>query len=358
MLAGDYLTLRSICFKRSDPWVSEGRGLCLIFPTAGTGQYFSGNVTSRLSPGDVLVFDTERRGGIFLSADGELVFKRFSVCFEHLYPLFATKEICLLQDASESFKKAKLYPASTPLAVECHRLIREVPSAFNLEHRSQLLRVVAAILSVEFNNIQARRVGYVRIEDHLMQVFEGLSTDELLTLSVAALADKFSCSRRHLNRLFHQHMGLSVAALRMELRMLKAVSLLRNPDAKVINIAQECGFNHLGLFNTCFRKRFGATPGQWRKSSIHAEGPQAGLTDAGDALPQCSNALHLGSGNRAPLSTPPVATQHVQKAEPCSCSAGHDRSNRSSQRQVKAIDVFEVMPGIKIRLHPQAADAR
>jgi AraC-like DNA-binding protein len=352
MLAGDFLTLRSICFKRSDKWACEGRGLCLIFPTGGTGQYLSGTVTSRLSAGDVLVFDTERPGGISLSADGELVFKRFSVCFEHLYPLFATNEICLLQDASESFKKAKLYPASTPLAVECHRLIREVPSGFNLEHRSQLLRVVAAVLSVELKNIQARRVGFVRIEDRLMQVFEELSVDELLTLSVGALADKFSCSRRHLNRLFHQHIGLSVAALRMELRMLKAVCLLRDPDAKVINIAQECGFNHLGLFNSCFRKRFGATPGQWRKSSIiQAQCPPDGSMDTTDGLPLRSNGLDIGSGEHAPLSAAPVAANHTLKEVPSSGCATNDPTNRVAQPQVKALEIFELMPGIKIRLH-------
>ena len=47
---------------------------------------------------------------------------------------------------------------------------------------------------------------------------------------------------------------------------MKAVSLLRDCDAKVINVAEQCGFNHLGLFNTCFRRRFGASPGQWRKA--------------------------------------------------------------------------------------------
>jgi hypothetical protein len=30
-------------------------------------------------------------------------------------------------------------------------------------------------------------------------------------------------------------------------------------------VADQCGFNHLGLFNTCFKKRFGTTPGQWRQ---------------------------------------------------------------------------------------------
>jgi len=72
---------------------------------------------------------------------------------------------------------------------------------------------------------------------------------------------------RHLNRLFHQYFGFSVGALRMEMRLLKAVSLLRDVNAKVINVAAQCGFNHLGLFNTCFKRRFGVTPGCWRKQA-------------------------------------------------------------------------------------------
>ncbi len=80
------------------------------------------------------------------------------------------------------------------------------------------------------------------------------------------LADKFGCSRRHLSRLFHQRFGLSVATLRMEMRLLKASSLLRDPGVKVINVAEQCGFNHLGLFNTCFKRRFGLTPGVWRNT--------------------------------------------------------------------------------------------
>jgi hypothetical protein len=56
----------------------------------------------------------------------------------------------------------------------------------------------------------------------------------------------------------------------MEMRLLKAISLLRDANAKVINVAEQCGFNHLGLFNTCFKRRFGTSPGQWRKSTVKA----------------------------------------------------------------------------------------
>ncbi len=349
MLVRDYLTLRPVCLKHPDKWANEGLGFCFVFPTGGAGKYFSGTVTSSLSPGDVLVFDAAGEAGISLSTERELVFERFSACFEQLYPLFATHEISLLRNVRDSFKQGKLYAASTPLAAQCHKLIREAPPEFSLDHRGQLLRVVAAILAAELKQAQARRAGYVRIEDHLAQVFEKLSIDELLTLSVGALADKFGCSRRHLNRLFHQHIGLSVAALRMELRMLKAISLLRNPDAKVVNIAQECGFNHLGLFNTCFRKRFGASPSQWRKSSIQAEGPAVGRKGAKHALSQHSRDLRLAV-KHPPLGTLAGTPVQIQREDHLNHSASPDRSNRIAQFPIKVLEVFEVMPGIKIRL--------
>jgi AraC-like DNA-binding protein len=121
------------------------------------------------------------------------------------------------------------------------------------------------------------------------------------------LAEKFSCSRRHLNRLFHQHFGISVASLRMEMRLLKAMSLLRDPDAKIINVAEQCGFNHLGLFNTCFKRRFGASPGQWRKSAIEAESKPALKSDDRPACPLHVNGL-CPWGGKNEVSHPAVST--------------------------------------------------
>jgi len=85
-----------------------------------------------------------------------------------------------------------------------------------------------------------------------------------MSLTVDELAVMFGCCRRHLNRLFHQYFGFSVGALKTEMRLLKAVSLLRDVNTKVINVADQCGFNHLGLFNNSFKKRFGVSPGRWR----------------------------------------------------------------------------------------------
>jgi AraC-like DNA-binding protein len=299
MLFREHLALQLVRLKPSEKWFHQANGLAFVFPTGGGGKYVSNAVTQHLVPGDVLVLNgtPEDEGGLCADERSGMIFWFFAVKFEHLFPLFAGNEICLLQNVSEGFKGTKLYGASSPLAGECHRLLAEVPPQFNLEHRSQLLRVVAAILSVELETAQPHLVGFVHTEDHIVEVFEKLSVNELLSLSVGELAARCGCCKRHLNRLFHQHFGVSVAAMKMEMRLLKVASLLRNPDTKVIDVAEECGFNHLGLFNTCFKRRFGASPGQWRKMSAQAEGQSVPPVHDSLVYLSGSNALSAWASN-------------------------------------------------------------
>ena len=155
---------------------------------------------------------------------GGLAFGCFSLSLEHLYPLFGSDELSLVQDVSECFRTPRLYPASSPLAQECHRLLAVAPPGHRLDHRGQLLRVMTAILAVEFKEARRQRAGYVSGRERMAQVFDELSAADLMGLSVGDLAGKFHCSARHLNRLFHEHFGFSVAALRMEMRLMKAIT--------------------------------------------------------------------------------------------------------------------------------------
>jgi len=267
MLGNDYLSLQLVNLKPGDEWAAEGsEQLAFVFLKGGTGAYRSPTGNHSVMPGDVLAFDSTIGGK--LSANGGTVsFAWFSACAEHLFPLFATHELSRIQEISNALKSPKRYIASSPLSLECHKLLAEIAPPFNLNHRSRLLRVIAVILMAELETTKGTRTGFISMDEHLSQVFEKLSLEDILNLSVGELAVRFSCSRRHLNRLFHQHFGFSVAALRMEMRLLKAVALLRDPNIKVINVADHCGFNHLGLFNTCFKRRFGASPGEWRKKA-------------------------------------------------------------------------------------------
>jgi AraC-like DNA-binding protein len=341
VLAENHLILQLIRLKAPEEWVNRREGLCFLFLRGGAGKCSAGTAVHRLGPGDVLVLNGVVGGKLGALDHGDLVFSCFSLCFEHLFPLIAAGEISLVQNVTEALKGVKVYPASSAAALECHRLLQDVPPQFNLDHRSQLLRVASVILSLEFKSAQPQRVGFVRSDEHMVQVFEALSSAELLSLSVGELAERFGCSRRHLNRLFHQHFGISVSALRMEMRLLKAASLLRNPDAKVINVAEACGFNHLGLFNTCFKKRFGTSPGHWRKGPMKVENYPPTVRSVNDSCSMRANGLCPWADKPEGTKPPPEPTPPARKGAPV--------------KALKVPDEQQPEVGPDVALSPQAA---
>jgi AraC-like DNA-binding protein len=310
MLTQSYLTLQSGRLKPSEKWTCEGDDLFLLFPEAGAGQITAFSSNYRVAPGDMIAL-TGRSAAKLTAHDGgdaaELVFKWFAVSLDSLFPLFSPSEVAFLQNVTQEYRSPKIFSKSSPVAGGCRQLLREVEDKLDLIHRSQLLKVVALLLSSELNLWQQKQGGgNDSADDHMLRVFGQLSSHELLNLSVEELADKFGCSRRHLSRLFHQRFGVSVAALRMEMRLLKASSLLRDPGVKIINVADQCGFNHLGLFNTCFKRRFGVTPGVWRNSNYGKMEAGKSGGDA-DACPLQTNGLCPWGGRaEAPAGRPGV----------------------------------------------------
>jgi AraC-like DNA-binding protein len=265
MLKHEHLCLQLTELKRSEVWSHEGEGLCFLFPKRGMGTLFCGADSQPVVSGDVLLLAGGLQAKPSVTTLDEIVFFSFTISWEHFFPLFATAEVALLLNVTESLKGFRHYPVFTSLSRQCHHLLKDVRPQFGLGHRSQLLGVAAEILAVEFKRAQEQGRGSTNgAEKHTARAFERLSSMNFLSLSLEDLTRHFNCSRRHLNRLFHQRFGVSVAALRMEVRLLKAASLLRNPSVKVQDVAKQCGFNHLGLFNTHFKRRFLVSPGAWR----------------------------------------------------------------------------------------------
>lgn len=159
MFDQDFLLLRLFRLKYPEEWPSRNDGLCFIFPKEGVGQYVNGSGAQRLMPGDILISEGGSAGKLCVAKSGEMVFWSFSVRLDHLLPLFDGNEISLLNRISDGFKDSKLIAALSALAAKCRRLIEDIPSQFDLEHRSHLLRIAGAILNEEFKTAHHQRIG-------------------------------------------------------------------------------------------------------------------------------------------------------------------------------------------------------
>jgi AraC-like DNA-binding protein len=80
------------------------------------------------------------------------------------------------------------------------------------------------------------------------------------------IARRLGVSARYIQNLLHET-GLSFTARVLELRLQRARAMLADPRQdrmKVAEIAAASGFNEIPYFNRCFRRRFGASPTQFR----------------------------------------------------------------------------------------------
>jgi AraC-like DNA-binding protein len=258
------LSLHFVKLKPGHPWIQSADGLVFLMPRLGMGKTSLGPLTQAVGCGDLLVLCGAVDAKILVRSDQEMKFWWFRVSLDQLRPLLTAEELSLFAHVIEMLKRCKVYPASGALAKACHASVGETISSDDLSSRVELLSLAGLLLSSELEQARRNRAGPNGTEEVLARGLEKLSVADITSLSVASLAKRFGCSRRHLNRLFHEHFGYSFCALRMEMRLLKAVSLLRDPGAKILHVAEECGFRHTGLFNGCFKRRFGASPGQFR----------------------------------------------------------------------------------------------
>jgi len=85
--------------------------------------------------------------------------------------------------------------------------------------------------------------------------------------SIDTLAAIAGSSRFRFMRQFKAVTGRSPSQYVISLRLRVAAARIAETDARILQIALECGFNDISHFNTKFRAKFGCTPRQMRNRS-------------------------------------------------------------------------------------------
>ncbi len=85
-------------------------------------------------------------------------------------------------------------------------------------------------------------------------------------ITIADVASEIGVSPSHFMKYFKNTMGTSFIDYLNEYRLSMASRLLLSSDVSILDIANEAGFDNLSYFNRLFKKRFGITPSNYRKS--------------------------------------------------------------------------------------------
>jgi hemolysin activation/secretion protein/AraC-like DNA-binding protein len=262
-----HLILQETTLHPSGEWSPAAPGWTVVRVAEGMGYWLQGGGARELQAGDGFVATTASQLVLRASQLGPLRLEFFCVQPEFLNGLITVAEGHQLELAGKNLAAhAIFFAAADPVGQKFSRLIVQ-PGRENLTMRAALLQLWSQAVAGVLATAPAEDPGH-KLQERFRQLVAQMPDAELATRSLAELAEQLHCSERHFSRLFRAEFGVPLRKRQTELRLQRARQLLADANAKVINVAYESGYRHLGLFNAMFKKRFGVTPSEWRQQNL------------------------------------------------------------------------------------------
>ncbi|MCG3147975.1 MAG: HTH-type transcriptional activator RhaR [Verrucomicrobiae bacterium] len=264
---GEHLVLQEHRLPPTGEWTSSNGWWRFVRVHDGSGLLVQPATLHLLNPNDVLICPPACRCQIRASQLGELRLHSFQVNLAMLSGVLTVLERQQLEAASQKSPPPRRFDSTTVMAQQFANLSQ--PEVHPLHRRCQMLQLAAPILS-EHLPTTAKPERILPAKARFEQLFQKISEAELQYRKPEDLARLCGCSVRHFSRLFREHFGHSLTPKKTELRIQKAQQLLVESDAKIIDVALDCGFQHVSQFTAIFRRLTKLTPSQYRRRKHRA----------------------------------------------------------------------------------------
>ena len=267
MAVESHLILQEILLRPGGEWTPPTNHWVVARIAEGVGYWMHGGNAREFKVGDGLVVSKNFQFTLRASQLEPLQVEFFLVQPELLTGVLTVAESHKLSlPATNTLAQIIPFSASESVGLKFTRLAGQLQRE-SLPARLALLQLWSQLVAGTLVQPVEAAQGQ-RLLERFRHLFTHITDVELATRSLPELAAQLNCSERHFSRMFREEFGVALRARQTELRLQHARQLLADADAKVINVAYESGYRHLGLFNAMFKKRFGMTPSEWREQNV------------------------------------------------------------------------------------------
>ena len=271
-----HLTIKEFTILPGEEWLPRSPGWSLLQIKNGSGYYLQAQKNWELAVGTLLVFTGQTEGSVRASQLSGMSLSVFNIIPSRLTGLITLGEHDLFKAAAlRRGATLKIISADNPLAVAMNGLTADKKSD-GLSFRLKLLQLFIEAVGTELETTASPN-ELVDAKERLRLLLKETPPDQLVEMSFQELSRLTHCTPRHLSRIFQELVGMTFRDKRMEIRMARASELLATSQSKVVEVALESGFKSLSLFNLIFNRRFGTSPGRWRRRHLKNGGEENGL---------------------------------------------------------------------------------
>lgn len=261
-----------------------------VYVAEGDGDHYYKGETFRITEGDVFVIEPGEEHAYRSGSDRPLVV--YNVLFQ---PEVLRRELESLADVSSFADFFYLEPfLRTEVRFQGH---------FRLQPSEQI--EMEPLLSRIIHDFQEKKPGYrILTKTRLIELFiflsrcnqdrkhtslSALSSDEKVIrhisdfirkhyakpLTLTQVSGMCGMSQSGFSNKFKQYVGKTFIEFRNEVRIRIAKELLKQSDRKILDIAQDVGYDDLSFFNKMFKHAVGVSPRQYRSQNRKHENKTA-----------------------------------------------------------------------------------
>lgn len=245
-------------------WSVNVPGWLFLQVLHGGGCAFREKTVLLFEEGDALVYAPGQACQLRASQLGDVCVRYFQILPERLTGVLSASERQFLENLAhqDGFPR---HLAATSLLAKRYGLLKEHASnGHGLLARCEMLQLLSLLLTDHLLPTDASPHVVLTSKERFEKLVKETVESELYHQPLEDLARQCGCSVRHFSRLYREHFGHSLVPKRIELSLHKAKQLLEESDSKIIDVAMDSGFNHVGQFTSRFKKLFGYTPSEWR----------------------------------------------------------------------------------------------
>ncbi len=244
----------------------------IVYLPSGRGKRFIGTRISRFEDGDLILLGPNIPHNCFNVGFESEEYEEYVIQFNGAD----------IKEMSKYFKEFGdiehlLIQANTGLTVnsdkkhEIGALIKEMIDLSPIEKLLRLFRVLHQFAQVTHQSLDARQYLALSVTttERVKDIYKIIQEQYQTNISTRQVANEIGMTESSFCRFFLKNTGKTFKQALTEVRVQNACNLLVNTDNTISNIAFDCGFNSLSLFNRLFKRVVDDTPNSYRQKYVN-----------------------------------------------------------------------------------------
>lgn len=249
-----------ICAKNYSFGPTVRDNYVLHFIVDGKGKFTIDGITTQLKTGDMFILPKGKVA--FYQADGEHPWTYLWVGFSGSKAENILSKTQLLDHYfCHSTLESKVLDQIVKLTQFRDQKLDDVTEL-------QLIAELYKLLAFLMEELPSKSMSdsNILIQNYIKQTKKIIHTQYSKTLKVSQIAKKLNLNRSYLYKIFKEETGYSLKDYLIQIRMEKSADLLTSTTFHISEIANAIGFPDALTFSKAFKKHFGQSPSNYRKT--------------------------------------------------------------------------------------------